>query len=66
MPYIIDRGKIIPVNCNAKYDSKPLPYKANDLDRVFVHYDSKLGKNISTENKLYDNGGANKDGKNCI
>ena len=50
MPYIVNRGSVISVNVNNK--SKPLPYKMNDLDRVFVHYDKTKGCNVSTENKL--------------
>lgn len=56
MPYIVDRGKVIPVNTGNKYDSKPLSYKMNDMNRVFVHYDKSKGYNVPTENKL-DNGG---------
>lgn len=52
MPYIIDRGKIVPVNIDTKYNSKPLSYKMHDLDRVFVHYDKTKGYNVPTENKL--------------
>ncbi len=46
------------VNANTKCKSESLPYKSNDLNSVFSHYDAKLGKNISTENKL--DGGSNK------
>ena len=64
MPHIIDRGKVIITNQNNKYDSKPLPYKMNDLDRVFVHYDKDKGYNVPTENKLI--GGKNNNGKNSL
>lgn len=57
MPYIVDRENIITVNGNNKYDSKPLPYPAHDLQSVFTHYDPKLGKNVPTENKLNNDGG---------
>lgn len=49
------------VNENAKYDSKPLPYKMNDLDSVYTHYDNTKGYNIPTENKI--NGGMSNNGK---
>lgn len=62
MPYIVDRDNIVIVNQNNKYNSKPLPYKMNDLDRVFVHYDKIKGYNIPTENKL--NGGIDNDAEN--
>lgn len=61
MPYIVDRNKIIPVNVNANYDSKPLPYPAHDLSTVFTHYDKTKGCNVPTENKL-NVGGANNNG----
>ena len=50
MPYIIDRGKVISVSTESK--SKPLPYQKHDLNSVFSHWDSKLCKNVPTENKL--------------
>lgn len=52
MSYIIDRSKIIPVNQNAKYNSKPLPYKMNDVNSVFTHWDNTLKRNVSTPNEL--------------
>lgn len=52
MPYIVDRGNVIPVNVGAKYDSKPLPYPKHDLNSVFTHWDSKLQRNVSTPNEL--------------
>ena len=36
--------------------SKPISYPMHDLGSVYTHYDSAIGKNIPTENKL--NGGA--------
>lgn len=61
MPYIVDRGKIVPVNVDAKYDSKPLPYPAHDLNSVYTHWDPELKRNVSTPNelpnKLDNNGG---------
>ena len=53
MPYIIDGGKTIKVNVSN--NTKPLPYKMNDLGSVYTHYDKNKGCNIPTENKL--NGG---------
>lgn len=66
MPYIVDRGKVIPVNINAKYDSKPLPYPRYDLNSVFTHWDDELKRNVSTPNILPNklNNGGNNDGKN--
>ena len=55
MPYIIDRGKVVTVNADVKCSSKPLPYPSHDLNSVFTHWDNKLKRNVSTENKL--NGG---------
>lgn len=52
MPYIVDRGKIVPVNVDAKYDSKPLPYPSNDLMSVYTHWDPELKRNVSTPNEL--------------
>ena len=52
MPYIVDRGNIIPVNVNVKYDSKPLHYLMNDLSSVFTHWDNELKRNVSTPNVL--------------
>lgn len=52
MPYIVDRGKIIPVNVNAKYNSKPLSYTSHDLNSVFSHWDDKLKRNVTTPNEL--------------
>lgn len=69
MPYIVDRGKIIPVNVNNKYPPKPLPYPAHDLNSVYTHWDNNLKRNVATPNELpNDNenkidGGTNKDGK---
>lgn len=60
MPYIVNRGKVLPVNVNNKYDSKPLPYPAHDLNSVYTHWDPKLCKNVPTENKLNNDGGVNK------
>jgi hypothetical protein len=61
MPYIVDRNKVVTVNQNNKYDSKPLPYSMNDLNSVFTHYDKDKGYNVPTENKL--NGGVDNNGK---
>ena len=58
MPYIVDRGKIVPVNIDTKYESKPSSYKMNDLNSVFTHWDDKLKCNVPTENKI--NGGIDK------
>ena len=52
MPYIIDRGKVVPVNVNNKYNSKPLPYQMNDIPSVFTHWDNNLKKNVTTPNEL--------------
>lgn len=52
MPYIVDRGNIIPVNVDAKYESKALPYQMNDLSATFTHWDDKLKQNVSTPNVL--------------
>ena len=63
MPYIVDRGKLIPINPNTKYDyKKSSSYPSNDLMSVFIHYDEKLGKNVPTENKLNNNGGIDNNG----
>ena len=51
------------VNENAKYNSKPLPYKMHDLDSVYTHWDEKSGRNIPTENKII--GGTENNGKGC-
>lgn len=52
MPYIVNNGKVVVVNVNNKYSSKPLPYPKNDLDSVFTHWDDKLKCNVSTPNEL--------------
>ena len=57
MPYIVDRGKVVPVNVNNKYDSKPLNYPMNDISSTFTHWDDKLKRNVPTENKLNNDGG---------
>ena len=62
MPYIVDRGNIIHVNVNAKYNHKSLHYPTHDLNSVFTHWDNNLKRNISTENKL-DDGGIDKNAK---
>lgn len=62
MPYIVNRGNIVPVNVDAKYDSKPLPYPSHDLNSVFTHWDDELKCNVQTENKL-NNGGISNNGK---
>lgn len=68
MPYIIDRGNIIPVNVDNK--TKSLNYPTHDLNSVFTHWDDKLKRNVSTpnklpniENKLNNNGGMNNNGE---
>ena len=48
MPYIVNRGNIVPVNVDAKYDSKPLPYPSHDLNSVFTHWDDELKCNVKT------------------
>lgn len=56
MPYIVDRGKLIPINPSTKYNyKKSSSYPSNDLMSVYVHYDYKLKRNVPTENKI--NGG---------
>jgi hypothetical protein len=52
MPYIIDKGKVIPVNVNNKYDSKPASYPIHDLNSVYTHWDDKLKRNVPTPNEL--------------
>lgn len=51
MPYIIDRGKVITVNVDNNYSSKPL-YPLHDLSSVFTHWDDKLKRNVATPNEL--------------
>lgn len=50
MPYIIDHGKVIPVN--TEHDPKPVSYLLNDLNSVYTHFDPKLCKNVITPNEL--------------
>ena len=59
MPYIIDGCKIVKINVSN--NTKPLPYKMNDLGSVYTHYDKDKGCNVPTENKL--NGGMENNGK---
>lgn len=67
MPYIVERDKVVPVNINTKYNSKPLSYQKHDLNSVYIHWDPELYKNVPTpnklpiENKLNNDGGINKD-----
>lgn len=59
MPYIINNGNVVAINTDNK--SKPLPYKMNDLNSVYTHWDNDLKCNVPTENKI---GGVD-NGKNC-
>ena len=60
MPYIITSNNIKSVNVGFNYHST-LNYPRNDLGSVYTHYDTRLGKNIPTENKLP--GGISENGK---
>lgn len=49
MPNIISRNI---VTVGEPYTSDNKRYPINDLGSVYIHWDSKLNKNVPTENKL--------------